>query len=167
MEFTKHCPNVCRVLHYIKTSNTFFDLDGTLGELHFGANKCLEYPENPNKKYYEFIRPIAYMQRIVDSLNEDRVFVLSAVSSEKEIQEKRKWLLENYPTIPKSHQLFVMHDNAKQSGILKAEAIRNWCKENKQNVENTILIEDSIDNIESVETSGIPIRCFHTSSLID
>ncbi len=141
----------------------FFDLDGTLGEMRFADNKCLEYPEDPNRNYYETIRPIYTMQNIVKRLDPERVFVLSHVSGEKEAGQKRVWLAKYYPTILPENILF---SSGQSAGAQKAKIICDWCAGHKLPASCAVLVEDDINNIEQVENSKTGISCLHISSLI-
>lgn len=46
-------------------------------------------------------RPLKNMQNIISQLNSDKIFVLGTIVTNNEINQKYKWLEENYPNIKK------------------------------------------------------------------
>ena len=52
-------------------------------------------------------RPLQTMVELVEKLDSDKVFVLGAITSNHEIDEKYVWLKKHYPTIKRENIVFV------------------------------------------------------------
>ncbi len=65
------------------------------------------------------------MQRVIEKLDKDKIFVLGAVVSNNEISQKYAWLKENYPNIKKENTIFI------SSTMLKPEVIIEYSKKFK------------------------------------
>ncbi len=48
------------------------------------------------------------MQRVVENLDSNKIFVLGAITTNTEIDQKYKWLSEHYPNIKKENVFFYM-----------------------------------------------------------
>ena len=51
-------------------------------------------------------RPLKTMQKIIENLDSDKIFILGAIVTNNEIEQKYKWLNENYPKIKRENMFF-------------------------------------------------------------
>ncbi len=58
------------------------------------------------------------MQKVIDNVDSNKVFILGEITTNNEIKQKYLWLKKNYPTIKREIS----------STMLKPEVIMQWCK---------------------------------------
>ena len=96
------------MLENLKEKYVFFDVDGTLSEYRFKdqlyGGRC---PELGCQSLEDLLfsnlflnaRPLKTMQNVISNLDPDKVFVLGTIVTNNEINQKYKWIEENYPNI--------------------------------------------------------------------
>lgn len=150
-----------QLIEEMKKGIVFFDFDGTLCEFRFSENKVLDLPNKEYFNYYEHIRPLYFMQSIVEKLDPDKVYILTQITKKHgEDKEKIEWLHKYYPLLKDNHFYTVRKHDAK--GLF----LQKWCEENKINPNTVYMIEDSTSNIRHIEDLDIGIKCYHITSLI-
>lgn len=142
----------------LKEKYVFFDIDGTLSEYRFKdrlyGGECPEFGCQSlkdllfNDLFYR-ARPLKTMQRIIENLDSNKIFVLGAVTINTEIDQKYKWLSKYYPNIKRENVFFVC------STFLKQEVIIKYCKHYKIDIKQTAFVDDRIDVLRKTETLGI------------
>ena len=104
------------MLENLKEKYVFFDVDGTLSEYRFKdqlyGGRC---PELGCQSLEDLLfsnlflnaRPLKTMQNVISNLDPDKVFVLGTIVTNNEINQKYKWIEENYPNIKKDNIIFI------------------------------------------------------------
>ena len=86
---------------YVRKIKIFFDVDGTLSEYRYNdilyGGRCNELgcQSLENLLFGDLFyraRPLKTMQKIIKELDSDKVFVLGAVTTNNEIEQKYTWL---------------------------------------------------------------------------
>ena len=105
------------MIEKLKEKYVFFDIDGTLSEYRYNdrlyGGECPELGCQSledllfNDLYYR-ARPLKTMQKIIEKLDSDKIFILGAVTTNTEIEQKYKWLAKYYPNIKKRKYIFYM-----------------------------------------------------------
>ena len=156
------------MIEKLKSKYVFFDVDGTLSEYRYNdslyAGRCKELGCQTledllfSKLFYN-ARPLRTMQNIVSKLDSDKVFILGAVATNNEIEQKYDWLKENYPNIQKKNIYFI------NSTMLKPDVILEWCKHYGIDKKDTIFVDDRLDALRKAEELGI--KSYHPSSFVE
>lgn len=156
------------MLENLKEKYVFFDVDGTLSEYRFKdklyGGRC---PELGCQSLEDFLfsdlfykaRPIKTMQNIISNLNPEKIFVLGTIVTNNEINQKYKWLEENYSNIKKENIIFI------SSTMLKPEVIIEYAKKLKINIKDTVFVDDRLDVLRKAEELGI--TAYHPSSFME
>lgn len=118
----------------------FFDMDGTLTEWR----KVRSEEELYRKGYFRSLRPsrnVIESARTLQNSGVD-VYVLSCVLTDSPyaLKEKKEWLLEHIPFIPRTHWIFV------PCGEKKTRVVRQ-IMELEQLTENEVLVDDFSENL--------------------
>lgn len=153
------------ILENLKGKYVFFDVDGTLSEYRFNdmlyAGKCPEFGCQSLKDllfsdlFYKS-RPLKTMQNVISSLDPDKVFVLGTIVTNNEVNQKYKWLEENYPSIKRENIIFI------SSTMLKPDVIIEYSKKLNVDVHNIAFVDDRLDVLRKAEEFGI--KAYHPSS---
>ena len=61
------------------------------------------------------------MQKIIENLDSDKIFILGAVVTNNEIEQKYKLLNENYPKIKRENMFFIFLGKFPKMGAFGAE----------------------------------------------
>lgn len=156
------------MLEKLKNKYVFFDVDGTLSEYRYDdilyGGKCHEFGcqslENLlfSNLFYK-ARPLKTMQNIIKDLDSNKVFILGACATNNEIEQKYKWLNENYPSIKRENIFFI------SSTMLKPEVILTFCEHFKVDKSNVAFVDDRIDVLRKAEELGIV--SYHPSSFTE
>ncbi len=156
------------MLEKLKNKYVFFDIDGTLSEYRYNdklyEGKCPELGCQSLNDYlfgnlfYE-ARPLKTMQKIIENLDTDKTLVLGALTTNKELEQKYKWLEINYPNIKKSNIYFI------HSTLLKTDVILEYCKHFNVNISECVFVDDRIDVLRKAEEIGI--IAYHPSSFTE
>lgn len=148
----------------LKGKIVFWDIDGTLAPYRFNGhiadpNGSLNGQSEDEVANGIFLRrkPSKFMQKVLQDCKAKRNLVLGHYAYTKEVEDKYKWIEKYYPEI--SSSLFVNEEKS------KAEAILEYCKENKIELEDVVYIDDVISFLREAEHKGI--SSWHISSLLD
>lgn len=153
------------MLENLKEKYVFFDVDGTLSEYRFKdqlyGGRC---PELGCQSLEDLLfsnlflnaRPLKTMQNVISNLDPDKVFVLGTIVTNNEINQKYKWIEENYPNIKKDNIIFI------SSTMLKPDVIIEYSKKLNINVSDTVFVDDRLDVLRKAEELGIV--AYHPSS---
>ena len=104
-------------------------------------------------------RPLKNMQNIISQLNSDKIFVLGTIVTNNEINQKYKWLEENYPNIKKENIIFI------SSTMMKPNVIIEYAKKLDINLQDTVFVDDRLDVLRKAEELGI--TAYHPSSFVE
>lgn len=156
------------MIEKLREKYVFFDIDGTLSEYRF-RNKlygggcpelgCQSLEDLLFSDLFYQARPIKTMQKIISKLDPNHVFILGTIATNHEIDQKYKWLKENYPTIKKENIIFVSYT------MLKPEVIIEYSKKLKKNLKDMAFVDDRLDVLRKAEELGI--IAYHPSSFTE
>ncbi len=156
------------MLEKLKGKYVFFDVDGTLSEYRYKdklyGGACPELGCQSlddllfNDLFYK-ARPLKTMQKIVEKLDSDKIFILGTVTTNNEINQKYKWLSEHYPNIKRENIFFIC------STLLKPDVIIEYCNHYKIDIKQTVFVDDRIDVLRKAESLGI--TSYHPSSFTE
>lgn len=156
------------MIEKLKDKYVFFDVDGTLSEYRYNdrlyGGGCSELGCQSledllfNDLYYK-ARPLRTMQNIIKNLDSNKIFILGAITTNTEIEQKYKWLKEYYPNIKRENMFFIC------STMLKPEVIIEYCKHYNLDIEDVAFVDDRIDVLRKAEEMGI--KAYHPSSFTD
>ena len=159
---------VISMIEKLKGKYVFLDVDGTLSEYRYKdklyGGLCLEYGCQSledllfNDLYYK-ARPLKTMQKVIDNLDANKVFILGTVTTNNEIDQKYKWLEKYYSSIKKENMFFI------SSTMLKPELIIEYCKHYNLDIKNVAFVDDRLDVLRKAETLGI--ESYHPSSFTE
>lgn len=159
---------VKNMIEKLKEKYVFFDIDGTLSEYRFKdrlyGGECSELGCQSledllfSDLFYK-ARPLKTMQRVIENLDSDKIFILGAVTTNTEIDQKYRWLSEHYPNIKRENIFFI------SSTLLKPEVIIEYCKHYNIDIKQTVFVDDRIDVLRKAETLGID--SYHPSSFTE
>lgn len=156
------------MLENLKEKYVFFDVDGTLSEYRFKdqlyGGRC---PELGCQSLEDLLfsdlflnaRPLKTMQNVISNLNSEKVFVLGTIVTNNEINQKYKWIEENYPNIKKENIIFI------SSTMLKPDVIIEYAKKLNININDTVFVDDRLDVLRKAEELGI--ITYHPSSFTE
>ena len=137
-----------------KIINIYFDMDGVLAEYDIGNFD------------YDTIRPI---NTVINKMKElidlgCNVEILSICKNNKIVEEKYKWLKENMPFFDKNKANFLSKEE--YEGYESNELKSKFLKDNTNEEDINILIDDDSQIIKKVVKENKNIKVFHVSSLI-
>lgn len=153
------------MLDKLKGKYVFFDLDGVLSEYRY--NDKVNGENDWGGQTFEEIffgnvfvsnRPLQTMVELVEKLDSDKVFVLGAITSNHEIDEKYVWLKKHYPTIKRENIVFVA------DASLKLVAINEYAKKYNMKKEDIVFVDDTHATLREVEAVGI--KSYHITSFM-
>ncbi len=156
------------MLKKLKDKYVFFDVDGTLSEYRFNdklyEGRCAEFGcQSLNDLLFgeAFLnaRPLKSMQKIIEELDSEKIFILGAFVTNNEINQKYIWLNKFYPNIKKSNMFFIGET------LLKPEVIMEFTKKHKISLNEVVFVDDRLDVLRKAETLGI--KAYHTSSFVE
>ena len=152
----------------LKDKYVFFDVDGTLSEYRYKdrlyAGGCSELGCQSledllfNNLFYT-ARPLKTMQRVIEQLDGNKIFILGTITTNNEVEQKYLWLKENYPNIKKENIYFIC------STMLKPEVIMQHCKHFNIDMKDVVFVDDRIDVLRKAEEMGI--NAYHPSSFTE
>lgn len=156
------------MLEKLKGKYVFFDVDGTLSEYRYKdklyGGRCLDLGCQSlddllfGNLFYQ-ARPLKTMQRIVENLDSKKVLVLGTIVTNNEINQKYRWLTENYPNIKRDNIFFV------SKTMLKPEVIIEWCNHYNIDIKKVAFVDDRLDVLRKAEELGI--TAYHPSSFME
>ena len=153
------------MLDKLKGKYIFFDLDGVLSEYRY--NDKINGGNDWGGQTFEEIffgnvfvsnRPLQTMVELVEKLDSDKVYVLGAITTNHEIDEKYVWLKNYYPTIKRENVIFVA------DASLKLVAINEYAKKYNMKKEDIVFVDDNHATLREVEAAGI--KSYHITSFI-
>lgn len=156
------------MLDKLKDKYVFFDVDGTLSEYRYkerlyagGCSElgCQSLEDLLFSDLFYKARPLKTMQRVIEKLDTDKIFVLGTVTTNNEIEQKYKWLEENYPNIKRENVFFIC------STMLKPEVIIEYCKHYNIDLKEACFVDDRLDVLRKAEEMGI--TAYHPSSFTE
>ena len=156
------------MLKKLKEKYVFFDVDGTLSEYRFNDKLysggcpelgCQSLEDLLFSNLFANARPLKNMQNIISQLDSDKVFILGTVVTNNEINQKYKWLEENYPNIKKENIIFI------SSTMMKPNVIIEYTKKLDINLQDTVFVDDRLDVLRKAEELGI--TAYHPSSFVE
>ena len=156
------------MLKKLKEKYVFFDVDGTLSEYRFNDKLysggcpelgCQSFEDLLFSNLFANARPLKNMQNIISQLNSDKIFVLGTIVTNNEINQKYKWLEENYPNIKKENIIFI------SSTMMKPNVIIEYAKKLDINLQDTVFVDDRLDVLRKAEELGI--KAYHPSSFVE
>lgn len=156
------------MLKKLKEKYVFFDVDGTLSEYRFNDKLysggcpelgCQSLEDLLFSNLFANARPLKNMQNIISQLNSDKIFVLGTIVTNNEINQKYKWLEENYPNIKKENIIFI------SSTMMKPNVIIEYAKKLDINLQDTVFVDDRLDVLRKAEELGI--TAYHPSSFAE
>lgn len=134
------------MIEKLKDKYIFFDVDGTLSEYRYKdmlyGGRCSEFDCQSLEdllfgNLFYTARPLKTMQNIINNLDSDKIFVLGTVTTNNEIEQKYRWLQENYPS--KKNIYFICFT------MLKPEVIIECSKHFKIPLSKMVLVDDRLD----------------------
>ena len=139
----RHRTDKYTIEEILKNKNTIyvFDVDGTLTNFNYAARSFWNPTIDPVS--YDGVRPLKTMQKLISSLDKDKVFICSRATLKGEPEAKSTFLLENFNLKP-DHIYFVKENNEKLDVLKK---IQNLTKVEDELI---LLIEDSTDVLYNV-----------------
>lgn len=139
----KHRTNKYTIEEILNNKETVyvFDVDGTLTDFNYSMRAFWNPTTEPVS--YDGVRPLKTMQKLISSLDKDKVFICSRAALKGEPEAKRKFLLEDFNLKP-DHIYFVKENNEKLDILRK---IQNLTKVEDELI---LLVEDSTDVLYNV-----------------
>ncbi len=148
----------------LKGKIIFWDIDGTLTAFRFDGS--VRYPSMRGEKglcaisggMYYAKRPSAHMQRVVGECGAEKQLVLGRFLTKREIEDKIRWIHENFPEI--SGSIWVPEGDEKVPRLeeyAEKNGIRDWNR--------IVLIDDTHADLVKAEEAGF--GAWHVSSFLD
>ena len=154
------------MIEKLKDKYVFFDVDGTLAEYRY--NDRVNGGNDWGGQTWEDLffgnvfvsnRPLKTMVKLIEQLDPDRVFVLGAITTNHEIDEKYEWFEKYYPTIKRENVIFVAHPS------IKVIALEEYSKKLNIPKEDIVFIDDKLDTLRQTEEAGF--TSYHTTSFME
>lgn len=139
----EHRTNKYTIEEILKNKNTIyvFDVDGTLTDFNYATRSFWNPEIDPVS--YDNVRPLKTMQKLISSLDKDKVFICSRAELNGEPEAKIDFLLKNFNLRP-DHIYFVKENND------KIDILRDIQSITKAEDELILIVEDSTDVLYNV-----------------
>ena len=156
------------MIEKLKDKYVFFDIDGTLSEyrhndlVYASKDPSLGVQTLENLLFDELFlksRPLKTMQRIIEKLDEDKIFILGTVLTNHEAQQKYVWINKNFPKFKRENIIFVGETRLKPDVIIEFAKKYNW------NIKETAFVDDRLEVLRDAELKGI--NAYHPSSFTE
>ena len=152
----------------LKNKYIFFDIDGTQSE--YRNRDCIYNGKCPELRcqtlndllfsdLFLTARPLKTMQKIIEQLDSNKIFILGTVLCNNEAKQKYIWLEKYYPSIKKENIIFI------SSTMLKPDVILEYSKRYNLKLNNIAYVDDILDALRKAEELGI--TSYHPSSFIE
>ena len=156
----------------LKNKYVFLDFDGTLCEYRYN-DKVNARSVEPDFEYdwgqtfdelmfgdvFLKARPLKTMKKVIAKCDPNKVYILGAVTTINEINQKFAWLKENYPYIKKENMFFIA------DGVPKVLALQSFSKKYNISPKDIVFIDDTHAHIKKAEEAGF--KAYHITSFID
>lgn len=156
------------MLNKLKDKYVFFDLDGTLSEYRYNDKLyggmspelgCQSLSDLLFSNLFSKARPLKTMQKIVENLDSNKIFILGTIVTNHEAEQKYEWLDKNYPNIKKDNIIFI------SSTMMKPNVILEYIKKLNINIKDVVFVDDRLDVLRKSEELGI--TAYHPSSFME
>ena len=155
------------MIEKLKDKYVFFDVDGTLSEYryndHVSGKNGYEAGQTWEELFFGNVfinnRPLKTMVNLINQLEPEKVFVLGAITTSHEIDEKYEWFRKYYPTIKRENIIFVAESS------LKLIALEQYAKKLNVSKEDIVFIDDKHETIRQTEEAGF--KSYHVTSFVD
>jgi len=157
------------MLEKLKGKYVFLDVDGTLAEYRYndhvsGAQGGNDFAGQTWEELFfgdVFVsnRPLQTMVKLVEKLDPEKVFVLGAITTNHEADEKYIWLEKYYPTIKRENIIFVAMSE------FKVIALEQYSKKLNIPKEDIVFIDDKHETIRKTEEAGF--KSYHITSFME
>lgn len=155
--------------NYIKKfqgKKIFVDFDGTLCEYRYNDHVLGDedlFGQTRNELLFgdTFIkaRPLETTKRFLNNFDFDNIYILGAILTKHEIDQKIEWLKINYPKL-KQENIFFIADP-----IQKFEVLQEFCKQTGTKPKDIVLLDDVLSNLRGAEKAGF--AAYHITSIVD
>lgn len=138
--------------------NIYVDMDGVIAEYDIGNFD------------YNTIRPLkTNIKRIEDLIQKDniKVKILTVCKTDAIVKEKIDWIHKYMPFFDINNVIFLSKEDKKYIGISSQDLKSNYLKENTNNNEINILVDDDNSIIKHIRKNNDDIIVFQISSWID
>ena len=155
-----------------KDKYVFVDFDGTLCEYRYDGHVSgkVADPESEHdwgQSMRELLfgdtflkaRPLKTMQKALSKCDPDKLYILGAIITKNEIDQKLIWLKKHYPQINEKNMFFLADLN------LKVETLKLFCKEKNVKPEDVVFIDDTHSYLRRAEEEGF--NAYHITSFVD
>ena len=154
------------MINKLKGKYVFLDLDGTLSEYRFN-NHISGHNGFAGQTWEELFfgdvfinnRPLKQMLKLIENLEHEKVFILGAITTNHEMNEKYEWLNKYYPFIRKDNIIFVSKSE------YKLIAIEQYAQKFKINKQDIVFIDDKHSTLRQIEEAGF--TAYHITSFIE
>lgn len=154
------------MLEKIKDKYVFFDVDGTLAEYRYSDH--VSGRNNYGGQTWEELffgdvfvnnRPLKTMVNLINQLDPNKVFVLGAITTNHEIDEKYEWFEKYYPSIKRENIIFVAQSE------FKLIALEQYAKKLNIPKEDIVFVDDKHATIRETEEAGF--KSYHVTSFME
>lgn len=138
--------------------NIYVDMDGVIAEYDIGNFD------------YNTIRPLkTNIKRIEDLIQKDniKVKILTVCKTNAIVKEKIDWIHKNMAFFDINNAIFLSKEDENYKGISSQDLKSNYLKENTNNNEINILVDDDNSIIKRIRKNNEDIIVFQISSWID
>ena len=142
-----------------------FDVDGVLAPIEYGEYNHYYYDDEKwalelvKKDFYEDVKPFKTMQDFLKSKDMSRVYVVTKVMNEIELEQKKKFLKKNYNI--DSNNVYLVYKDEEKLNVIKNIQKKYPLLEDKY----FVLIEDTV-NILSYVMENSSYSTVHISSFL-
>ena len=134
----------CIRVPYFTREYLFFDMDGVLAP-QLQLPKSNGEIDFVNSNYFENLPVVKSVQSKIMDYDSNKLFILSATPNSVVLNEKKIWLENHYPFIPKEHIFFV------NQGLHKAQMFRDLSEYLNIDPKKMCLIDDTMSIVEEVK----------------
>mgnify|MGYP002561613695 FL=1 len=103
------------MIEKLKNKYLFIDIDGTLAEYRYDDKLYADKdPKIGSQNLNELLfgdlfyqaRPLKIMQKLIEQLDPNKIYILGTILTNNEMFQKYKWIEKYYPTIKKENIIF-------------------------------------------------------------